>query len=90
MSRRSDIGDGDTCPLFPEHGNMLVIQGTDPPLQYCPHVIHDGSRGEAGVPASRSRWPLHGFEDSVRTYTARLDQAIRKAKLPDLSDLGLG
>lgn len=81
------MGDGDVCPLFPKHGRMLVLNGAPPPKQYCAHVIHDGSRGEQGVPASRSRWPLYGFEDTVATYLARLDNAIRKADLPDLSDL---
>lgn len=80
-------GDGDTCPLFPKHGNMYVLQGSDPPLQWCPHAEHAGTFGADGKPASRNRWPLFGFEESVASYLARLDRAIRQADLPDLSDL---
>lgn len=87
MSKHSDIGDGDTCPLFPEHGNMQTVRGSTPPKQYCPHVIHDGKAGRDGVPASRAFWPLYGFDDTVASYLARLDKAIREAGLPDLSNL---
>ena len=86
MTRRS-AGNGDVCPLFPEHGQMLVTSG-NPPKQLCPHVAHDGApRGSDGAPRSRALWPYHGFEESVASYMARLDRAIRQAKLPDLSDL---
>lgn len=93
LSKRSDIGNGDVCPLFPEHGNMLVLpteKGVTP-KQYCPHVDHDG-RGKSqytpeGMPRSRCFWPLFGFEETVASYMARLDRAIRDADLPDLSDL---
>jgi len=86
MTRRS-AGNGDVCPLFPEHGQMLVTSG-NPPKQLCPHVEHDGGpRGSDGAPRSRALWPYHGFEESVASYMARLDRAIRQAKLPDLSDL---
>jgi hypothetical protein len=77
MARRSDIGNGDTCPLFPEHGNMFTLKDSDPPLQRCAHQAHDGEPGPSGAPASRSVWPLYGFEESVVTYLARLDRAIR-------------
>lgn len=76
---RSDVGDGDLCPLFPAHGFMLTVSVSDPPKQYCPHVEHDGGPGTVGAPRSRSIWPLYGFEESVKTYMARLDRAIREA-----------
>lgn len=88
MSRRDgDIGDGDICPLFQPHGHMYVLKGSNPPTQWCPHSDHAGETGETGIPASRSRWPLYGFEEAVITYNARLDRAIREAGLPDLSTL---
>jgi hypothetical protein len=82
-----DTGDGDRCPLFPQHGHMIVVKGSSPAVQWCPHVQHDGGPGKNGEPRSRNRWPLYGFEDTVQTYMARLDRAIRQAGLPDLSDL---
>lgn len=85
-SHRS-VGDGDNCPLFPDHGPMLTINGSNPPMQYCPDQMHDGVWGADKAPASRAMWPLYGLEDTVRTYIARLDRAIREAALPDLSDL---
>lgn len=87
MSGARDTGDGDLCPLFPQHGHMLVVKGSDPPKQWCPHVGHQGTLGKDGLPISRAMWPLYGFEDSVKTYLARLDRAIAQAGLPDLSDL---
>jgi len=90
---RSDIGDGDRCPLVPSHGNMLVLNGKGPPKQYCPHVMHDGggkpSEDGSRWPRSRALWPLYGLEDTVNTYLVRLQHAIEKADLPDLSDLSL-
>ena len=54
MSRKDDIGDGDSCPLFPTHGRMFVIRDSEPPKQYCSHVAHDGVKGENAIPRSRS------------------------------------
>ena len=86
MTRKIDsVGDGDTCPLYPEHGAMVVLSGLDPAQQFCPHVMHDGLGKD--LPASRSRWPLYGFEDTVKSYIARLDRAIKASNLPDLKDL---
>jgi hypothetical protein len=79
---RRDTGNGDECPLFPEHGFMLVIPGSDPPMQYCPHHGHDGGIGPDAAPPSRNRWPLYGIESSVQTYLARLDRAIELAENP--------
>lgn len=88
VSRRNhDIGDGDMCPLFPEHGQMFTLKGSSPPKQWCPDSVHAGRPGKSGPPPSKNQWPLFGFEDNVQTYLARLDRAIREAGLPDLSDL---
>lgn len=90
MSSRGDIGDGDPCPLVASHGNMFVLD-SNVPKQYCAHVSHDGS-GIADVTghkplASRAIWPLHGLDDTVQTYMARLHAAVSAADLPDLSGL---
>jgi hypothetical protein len=84
MSRRDDHGNGETCPLFPEHGNMFILAplAGKPPMQYCSHVIHDGHGGPDSVPRSRKFWPVHGFEESVAAYFARLDKAIREMEVP--------
>lgn len=94
MAKRGEVGNGETCPLFPEHGNMFVLPQEDgPPMQYCPHVEHDGrwaSTSQPGsTPPSRNVWPVYGFAESVQSYIARLDRAIREAGLPDLSDITL-
>lgn len=86
LARRTEVGDGDTCPLFPAHGNMVVLPASDPPTQFCPHQTHDGKPGKE-MPPSRNHWPLYGFEESVQSYLARLDRAIQSASLPDLSDV---
>lgn len=62
---------------------MFVLRSI-PPRQYCSHRMHDG---QVSVPATRALWPLYGFEESVRTYWARVDKAVREAGLPDLSTL---
>jgi hypothetical protein len=79
--RNVAAGDGDTCPLWPEHGNMLVLRSSSPPVQWCPHAEHEGTLGKNGKPRSRSRWPLYGFEESVAAYLARIDSAIRQEVL---------
>lgn len=85
MAKRGEIGNGEECPLFPEHGVMFVLNDAGkPPVNYCPHVAHDGRRD---LPRSRNTWPVHGFRESVAAYTARLDRAIREDGLPDLTDL---
>lgn len=84
---RTDVGDGDRCPLNAEHGHMYVLQSSDgAPKQYCSHVAHDGKGKQ---PKTRSLWPLYGLEDTVTAYLARLDKAVRDAELADLSDLTL-
>lgn len=50
---RYEVGDGDPCPLFPEHGKMVTIPGTK--KQYCPHVEHVQHKDR---PATRAIWPL--------------------------------
>lgn len=85
MVKRGDVGNGDECPLFPEHGRMFVLQGANrPPSNYCSHVIHDGWRD---VKRSRAIWPVHGFEDAVDAYRAVAARTNREAGLPDLSEL---
>jgi hypothetical protein len=74
---RRTTGNGDTCPLFPEHGPMLVLEGRVP-MQYCPHAQHEGTLGDDGPAASRAMWPLFGLEDTVASYIARLDRQIRE------------
>lgn len=86
MARHSP-GDGDACPLFPEHGQMVCLLQEDPPMQFCPAQIHDGKPGRNGVAPSRNIWPYHGFEDTVKSYFARLDKAIREATIEDLEAL---
>lgn len=85
MSKHGDRGDGDTCPLFPAHGNMFTLP-SDPPKQYCPHVMHDGL---GDVPRTRAIWPLYGLDDTVQTYLMRLTRRVEQADLPDLSTLTL-
>ena len=88
MSRRESVGNGDTCPLYPEHGTMSVLKTShDAPRQWCAHQSHDGASGKNGWPRSRAIWPLYGFEESVAAYLARLHKAVREADLPDLGDV---
>lgn len=83
--RRGDIGNGDCCPIYPEHGPMfaLPVRPGHPQQQYCPHVDHDGrSKSQhtpEALPRSRAIWPMHGFGDTVRAHFARY------GGLPDLS-----
>lgn len=85
MARKDEgRGDGDTCPLRPEHGRMFVLP-TNPPKQYCPHVWHDGL---ADIPQTRAIWPLYGLEDTVSAYVALAEREARKI-LPDLSGITL-
>ena len=58
-------GDGDPCPLNPEHGRMLSINGANPPKQHCPHQSHDG---KGKVPGTRSIWPQQGLAQAVAEY----------------------
>lgn len=45
MARRSDFGDGDPCPVHPEHGHMVMSKSGKG--QYCPHQQHDRDRTPA-------------------------------------------
>ena len=74
MASKNDLGDGDQCPLNPEHGNMLTIQGTQ--KQRCNHQSHDGrpkSHPQGAAPATRSMWPLgtNALEAAVRQHHDR-------------------
>jgi hypothetical protein len=46
MSRRNDFGDGDPCPVNPEHGHMIFSKDRKAG-QYCPHQSHDRDRTPA-------------------------------------------
>jgi hypothetical protein len=82
---RLQNGDGDLCPLVDGHGYMQIIPGTNPPQQWCPHQTHDGVwDGNGKQPKSRSTWPLYGLDDTVASYMARLDRAIREASKAEL------
>lgn len=76
MTKRSDFGDGDICPLVPSHGQMFFLEGTK--VQWCAHQSHDG-RPEASslgpVARTRSVWP-QGHE------SFRL--AVAQATLPEI------
>lgn len=58
-------GDGDPCPLVPEHGKMESINGSTPPKQWCPHQSHDGKGKE---PGTRAMWPQQGLAAAVAEY----------------------
>lgn len=50
---KHDYGDGDRCPLAPEHGKMYVLTTR----QYCSHAAHEGRPGRDGSPRTRAFWP---------------------------------
>ena len=60
-------GDGDPCPLVPEHGRMESLKGSSPAKQWCPNQEHDG---HGKVPGSRSIWPLYNLPQAVAEYRA--------------------
>lgn len=65
-----DLGDGDRCPLVPDHGRMYAYK--DAGRQWCPHSDHAGTpgKGENARPATRSWWPLAdgAFETAVKEH----------------------
>lgn len=58
--RGSDLGDGDRCPLDPEHGKMYVVARN---RQWCPHSDH------ARKKLTRCYWPLYDLKEAVAAYT---------------------
>jgi hypothetical protein len=73
---RSTTGDGDSCPLNPEHGRMCFLN--DSGNQWCPSVDHDGRpkshpAGKAGM--TRSFWPKG--DDALR-------RAVIQTTLPEI------
>ena len=59
MRGRLDLGDGDTCPLSPHHGQMYLLSGTQ--TQWCAHVAHDGrpmNHPMGPAVRSRAKWPF--------------------------------
>lgn len=81
MTRKYQIGDGDPCPIDPEHGAMFFLRGTR--VQYCSHQTHDGTPGRNGRPSTRSLWPQghRSFAEAVSQRT------VAPSPLPDL-DIG--
>lgn len=75
---RSDVGDGDICPLEQAHGRMVYLHGSK--RQYCPHQSHDTK--------TRAFWPqgYRSFADAVAGYNA---PTAVPADLPEL-DINLG
>lgn len=74
VSRRHEIGDGDVCPLNPEHGQMMFLSCS--PSQWCPDASHEGVWTFDGKErATRSIWPK-GI-DSFR-------RAVIQATLPEI------
>lgn len=39
---KSDLGDGDLCPVNPEHGRMYYVSNS---RQWCPHAWHSSTAG---------------------------------------------
>jgi hypothetical protein len=61
MKSPTDLGDGDRCPLNPDHGRMYTLKGTTPPKQWCASSAHDGrpkSHPDGEAPPTRAYWPL--------------------------------
>lgn len=83
MSRRSSgTGDGDTCPIDPAHGPMMVLNGSK--VQYCADQSHDGVWGNSiKRPATPALWPYQFFAEAVKRYNEQSSgEAV--AALPDI------
>lgn len=71
---------------------MIVVPGSDPPVQWCPHAEHDGGWGDnVRNPPTRNRWPLYGFDESVKTHLTRLakmgtDFPVLRLEVTDCGD----
>lgn len=88
--RTGGTGNGDTCPVNPEHGHMLVLNGDQ--TQYCPDQSHDGRPKTAPLGAtgpSRKLWPYQFFAEAVAEWRRLGGTAGEAAALPDL-DIDLG
>jgi hypothetical protein len=73
----SDVGDGDHCPTFPEHGRMIHLK-SDTARQYCPHSDHDGKPKQAQsgpIDPTRQFWPtgIDSFPAAVREARRETD-----------------
>jgi hypothetical protein len=84
MTRRrgNGLGDGDYCPLNPDHGQMYFLSGSD--RQWCPDVEHAGrlaSHPQGPAPATRSYWPKG---------TDALRKAVIQTTLPEIDITLLG
>ena len=58
-------GNGDRCPVVPQHGAMFVLSDAD--RQYCSHHAHDGHGSVGPTP---SLWPTGhlSFAAAVALY----------------------
>lgn len=72
MTRRYDTGDGDVCPLNPDHGHMTYLSGTK--SQWCPDQSHDG-KPNGGV-QTRSFW-----SQGYRSFEAEVAQIATPSKM---------
>jgi len=71
MATRSGTGNGDVCPVTPDHGHMLVM--SDHTRQYCPHHDHEGRADKPDKPGlmrTRAFWPtgMDSFPKAVAEY----------------------
>ena len=57
-------GDGDRCPLFPEHGRMIVLTSS----QWCPSHEHEPVGGRQ---MTRAFWPIVGLEAEAKRWRTR-------------------
>jgi hypothetical protein len=69
---KGDTGNGDTCPINPEHGHMLVLNSASG-RQYCAHVGHEARPERDGHPAvvrTPSLWPsgINSFPAAVEKW----------------------
>ena len=60
-------GDGEPCPLVPDHGRMIITHGAE--RQWCPNQEHDG------------KWPAEGIrtEATQSFYPFPLPKEVRRA-----------
>jgi hypothetical protein len=78
----ADTGNGDPCPLNPEHGKMYFLNGST--NQYCADQSHDGAPKSAPggpQPMTRKVWPQGS--DALR-------RAVITTTLPEIDVALLG
>jgi len=73
VSGKDDRGNGDRCPLDPEHGNMYVLTSGN---MYCAHVAHIG---HGDVIRTRSIWrPAELHAVTVNPATGKVFDPVEK------------